>query len=424
MDRLEPFRLYDTILCIDLKSYFASVECVLRGKDPMKHKLLVADEERGDGTIVLAASPALKEYKVPSRCRLYEARQLAKTTFEIAKPQMQKYIDYSRQVINIYLKYVSIDDLFVYSIDEAFLDLTTYQRYYKLPAKKIAAFILRDLKHELGLYASCGIGKNMVMAKLCMDIAAKHSKYMIAEWDYETFKKELWPIREFSELWGIGRKRAEKLKAMGFQTVGDIAKTDPDILYKQMGILGDEIYLHTNCIDMSKIQDKHLLGRRKGFSLGQTLYRDYYNDEVEVLLFEACQELANRLRLNNKAAKKIYLGVSYARESFKRGIHKQGKLQVATCSSQAFYQEALALLRSTYEKDTPVRRIGVSVGSLVEFRGEQLSLFDVQNTNYVLDKTVDELKHRFGKNAILSATSYTSAATLKLRNKMIGGHNA
>jgi len=424
MNDLAAFRRYDTILCIDLKSFFAAVECVLRGKDAMAHKLLVADEARGDGTIVLAVSPALKKYGVPNRCRLYEAKQKAKTAFEIAPPQMQQYIDYSRAVINIYLRYVSVDDLFVYSIDEAFLDLTSYRSYYKLPAKKIAAFILRDLREELGLYASCGIGQNMLMAKLCMDIDAKKSPYFIAEWDYESCKTSLWPLKNLSDMWGIGSKRHKKLNKMGFYSVGDIAQANPDLLYKHFGVMGDELYLHANCIDISKIQDKYLLGERKGYSVGQTLYRDYFNGEIAVLLFEVCQELAQRLRFDNKAGKTVHLSVGYAKAVIKCGIHKQTSLRVATCSAKVLYDAVLEIFNQTYEVNTPVRRLAVSVHNLIEFRGEQLSIFELQNTNYLLDKTIDEIKLRFGKNAILHASSYSPAGTLKLRNTLIGGHKA
>jgi len=424
VNNLEEFRRYDTILCIDLKSFFASVECVLRGKNALEHKLLVADETRGDGTIVLATSPALKKYGVPNRCRLYEAKQKAKIAFEIAPPQMQQYINYSRKVINIYLRYVSIEDLFVYSIDEAFLDLTSYGVYYKLPAKKIAAFILRDLREELGLYASCGIGKNMLMAKLCLDIDAKKSKYFIAEWNYESFKKSLWPIKNLRDMWGIGSKIHKKLNKMGFYSIGDIAQANVDLLYKHFGIMGDELYLHANCIDVSRIQDKYLLGERKGYAVGQTLYRDYVNDEIELLLFESCQELAQRLRFAHKATKTVHLSVGYAKQTLKGGIHKQTSLKGATCSAKVLYEAVQKIFHQAYEVDVPVRRLGISVNNLIEFRGEQLSLFDTQNTNYTLDKTIDEIKMKFGKNAILHASSYGSAGTLKLRNKLIGGHQA
>ena len=205
-----------TILAIDLKSFYASVECLRRGFDPFKTPLVVADLSRGDGTIVLAASPFIREkYHVPSRCRLREVDK-AIPGLIVARPHMQDYLETSAKVNSIYLDYVDERDMHIYSIDESFLDVTHYLKRNRDTAKSYARRIIATIRERLGLVVTCGIGRNLFMAKACMDIEAKKRKDFLAQWDYADIPEKLWPVSPLSKMWGVGRRLEKRLNAMGF----------------------------------------------------------------------------------------------------------------------------------------------------------------------------------------------------------------
>ncbi|HPF42802.1 MAG TPA: damage repair protein, partial [Bacillota bacterium] len=251
---MDEYKLHKHIICIDLKSFFASVECSLLGLDPFKTPLVVTDKARGSGAIVLAVSPYLKTMGVPGRCRI---RELPKNVDIIyRKPRMQTYLSFSAQIIGIYLRYISDDDIYVYSIDEAFMDFTNYLEYYHKNDLEIAKELMDTIYKETGIYSSCGIGPNMLMAKLALDIGSKNKKDFVAKWDYEDIPEQLWPVSPLSKMWGIGRNMEARLNRMGFYKIGDIAGSDADKLKKRFGVLGEELFYHTHGIDMSLIQDK------------------------------------------------------------------------------------------------------------------------------------------------------------------------
>ncbi len=251
---MEEYKLYRHILCIDLKSFYASVECAILGLDPFTTPLVVADKSRGSGSIVLAVSPYLKTLGVPSRCRIHEIPPDLPIIFQ--KPRMETYLEYSTKIIEIYLRFISEDDLYVYSIDEAFLDITEYLNYYQMTELEMAKLILKTIYEETKLYATCGIGQNMLMAKLALDIESKKAPDFIAKWTYEDIPTKLWPVTPLSEMWGIGRQMERHLNRLGLNTIGDIAHYNPDTLKRIFGILGEELYYHTHGIDMSMIQQK------------------------------------------------------------------------------------------------------------------------------------------------------------------------
>ncbi|MFA7376404.1 MAG: damage repair protein, partial [Acholeplasmataceae bacterium] len=221
---MQSYQLHKNIICIDLKSFYASVECSLLGLDPFTTPLVVADRSRGGGGVVLAISPYLKSLGVKSRCRIHELPTNISIIYR--KPQMQTYLEYASKVLSIYLDYVSEEDLFVYSIDEAFLDLTSYLSYYKKTDAELAKDILKAIKNKLDLYATCGIGPNMLIAKLALDIESKKSPDFIAKWGYDDIKTKLWPIEPLSEMWGIGHRMLHNLNQMGLYKMGDIANYD------------------------------------------------------------------------------------------------------------------------------------------------------------------------------------------------------
>lgn len=260
------------ILSIDLKSFYASVECLDRDMDPFKTPLVVADEDRGDGTIVLAASPYIKEkYHVKSRCRLYEVDKNIKGLI-IARPNMERYLKFSALVNSIYLDFVSEEDLYIYSIDESFLDVTCYLKRGNDTPYSYAKKIIDAIRDRTGLTVTAGIGKNIFMAKACMDIEAKHRKDFLSSWDYKDIPSHLWNVTPLSKMWGIGSRLERRLNSMGFYSVGDIAISDPDYLKRELGVIGEEIYYHANGYDDALIQDVYV-SPNHSLSVGQVLLR-------------------------------------------------------------------------------------------------------------------------------------------------------
>ena len=423
MENLEQYKTFRNILCIDLKSFYASVECVLRGLDPFSVPLVVADKERGGGSIVLAVSPYLKSLGVPSRCRIWELPKDIDIIY--AKPQMQKYLEYSAEVIGVYLDFVSDADLYVYSIDEAFLDLTSYLSYYKKTDIEIAADILDKVHAKLGLTATTGIGPNMLMAKLAMDIEAKKSPTNISKWNYYDIEKHLWPVTPLSKMWGIGRRMEEHLNKLGLFTIGDIAKYPVSSLKRRFGVLGEELWYHTHGIDASLIKDKALLRRKpKSYGVSQVLFKDYNEFEIPVIIQEMVDDVTRRLRLSKKKCKTITLSIGYSKD-YQGGFSRQTTLDQSTSSTSIIYKTCLELFDMYYENQ-PIRSVGISLSKLDESTTYQYSLFEdaeALDREYELEAAMDKIKHRFGKNAVLRSSSEEEHSTVKARNKQIGGHH-
>lgn len=421
---LDELRLHRTIMCIDLKSFYASVECALLGLDPFKTPLVVADHERGGGSIVLAVSPYLKKFGVPGRCRIYELPTNIKIIFQ--KPRMEKYLEYSTKIVEIYLRFVSEEDMYVYSIDEVFLDLTEYMNFYKKTDVQIAKMIMNEIYKETKVYSTCGIGPNMLIAKLALDIESKHSPDFIAKWDYDDLPQRLWPISPLSEMWGIGRNMEAHLNKMGMHTIGDIAQSDVKRLKRKFGIIGEELYYHTHGIDLSRIQDKNKIKPiSKSYGTGQTLFRDYYPPDVYQIIIELIDDVARRLRISKKRAKTIHFGIGYSKDAG-GGFSRQITLDEPTASESEIYKACLHLFNTYYEKE-PIRRVHVSVSHLVTQPEMQLNLFeDIERVIKEADvfSAIDEIKYKYGKNAVNRASSELKASTIKARNDMIGGHRA
>ena len=421
---LDELRLHRTIMCIDLKSFYASVECALLGLDPFKTPLVVADHSRGGGSIVLAVSPYLKKFGVPGRCRIFELPTNIKIIFQ--KPRMEKYLEYSTKIVEIYLRFVSEEDMYVYSIDEVFLDLTEYMNFYKKTDVQIAKMIMAEIYKETKVYSTCGIGPNMLMAKLALDIESKHSPDFIAKWDYEDLPEKLWKVTPLSEMWGIGRNMEAHLNKMGLFKIGDIAKFDVKRLKRKFGIIGEELYYHTHGIDSSLIQDKNNIKPiAKSYGTGQTLFRDYFPPDVYQIVLELVDDVSRRLRMSKKKAKTIHFGIGYSKEAG-GGFSRQLSLDQPTSSESEIYKACLHLFNQYYERE-PIRRVHVSVTNLVEQPEIQINLFEDINQaikEAEVFSAIDEIKFKFGKNAVNRASSELKASTVKARNDMIGGHNA
>ncbi|XMB85273.1 damage repair protein [Mycoplasmatota bacterium WC44] len=419
-------RINRKYLCIDLKSFYASVECLERGLDVFTTKLVVADRSRGNGSVCLAVTPPIKEMGVNSRCRVYELPKDPEIIF--AKPQMKKYLEVSSQVLNVYLNYVSFNDIYVYSIDEAFLDVTSYLEYYKMTDIELAKTILKSIQEDVGIYATCGIGPNMVMSKFALDIESKHKPDFIAKWEYNDLKNKLWSITNLTSVWGIGAKTAARLNKLGIQSMYDLAHSEPETLHKEFGYVGLELFAHAWGVDESDLRKSgdstKQVNKMKSAGQGQTLFRDYDKEGIKVVIREMLDNVCRRLRYSKKIGKTVNLAIGYSKKT-PGGFSRQKTIDY-TQNEDTVYEVCMTILDEFYE-DKPIRKVHVSVGNLIDEKNVQYSLFDdieKIESNKELMTTMDNIKQRFGKNKIHRAISYTEHGTSVDRNKLIGGHNA
>ncbi len=418
MNELYPER---NILCIDLKSFFASCECVERGLNPFTYPLVVANKNQGQGAITLAVTPYLKTLGVKSRGRLYEIKPHIK--YFIANPRMDLYIKKSKEVINIYLDFVSSEDLHIYSIDECFLDVTHYLKMYKMTDEELAIKILHTIYEKTGLTATCGIAPNMLLAKVAMDIEAKHNQNNIAKWTYNDIKDKLWPITPLSNMWGIGKRMEKNLNILGMYKVEDIAKANKNWLKDKFGIMGLELWNHANGIDLSIIKDYKKLAKSESYSHSQVLFKDYNENNIQLIINEMVEVLTTRLRKNNKLTKCIGFGIGYSKE-IDNGFYHSIKLDNPTDSLSEITKYCLIIFDKFYEY-LPIRKVSISLGCLEKKENYQLNLFDNFNTNAnSYNQVIDEIKDKFGKNSLLKATNLLQDSTAIERNKKIGGHYA
>lgn len=408
------------ILCIDLKSFFASVECVERNLDPFTTPLIVADPSRKGGAITLAVTPYMKTLGVPSRGRVFEIPKNIK--YITAPPRMSLYVKKSKEVINCFLDFVSKEDMHVYSIDEAFLDVTDYLKLYKMDDVTLAKTIMARIKEKTGLTSTCGIGPNLLLAKVALDIESKHSPDFIAKWTYEDVKTKLWNITPLDEMWGIGSKTMKKLNDLGIYKVGDINKYSKDFYKKRFGVLGEEIYLHANGIDNSNIKDDKYEIKNKSYGLSQILYKDYTPEEAILIIKEMCETICKRLRSNKKVCGVVGFGIGYSR-SVGGGFYHSKKLSESTDNENVIFSVCKSIYDS-YIEEEPIRKVSISLGKITDNNYVQLNLFEeVNETINEIPIVVDEINKKFGDNAILKASSLLNYSTIKMRNKKMGGHN-
>ena len=419
---MEELYLHRHFLCIDLKSFFASCECLERNLDPFTYPLVVANKNQGNGAITLAVTPYLKTLGVKSRGRLYEIPKNIK--YYIANPRMSLYLKKSQEVVNVYLKYVSSSDLHIYSIDECFLDVTDYLKLYKKTDYELALDILKDVRSSTGLFATCGIGPNMLLAKVSMDIEAKHNEDFIAKWDYIDVKTKLWNITPLSKMWGICPRMEKNLNNLGIYSLKDLALYDVNKLKQKYGVMGEELWLHAHGIDTSRIKD-YIKTIDKSYSESQVLFKDYTKDNISLIIREMVSNLTIRLRKNNKTCKTIGLGISYSK-NVTGGFYHHLKLDNNTDNEIVIYNTCLMIFDKYYD-DLPIRKVSISLGSLEDKIGIQLNLFEnitEMKEKEELNNTLDIIKNRFGKNAILKASALLEDSTIKERNQKIGGHFA
>lgn len=412
------------ILAIDLKSFYASVECLDRGLDPFKTPLVVADEDRGDGTIVLAASPYIKEkYHVKSRCRLYDVPKNIEGLI-IAQPKMRRYLEISAVINDIYLEYVSENDLFIYSIDESFLDVTHYLKRHHDTPKSYAKKIIEAVRSRTGLTVTAGIGLNLFMAKAAMDIEAKHSADFLAEWNYDSIPEHLWNVKPLSKMWGIGNRLEKKLNNLGFYCVGDIAVSDPEYLKNELGVIGEEIYYHSLGYDDALLQESYH-SKNQSISCGQVLLRDYHKEEMMTQIRNMAIELSDRLHEEKKSSLTFLL-------TLLRKDHTAYQMKASFTTPTDSAEKIGKAFENRYmeteiEEDTLFRGIFIVAINVNDRNHYQMSLFEKTQEDraiYSLEETLIQIRKKYGTVMAMPCSALTLSSNFRERRNQIGGHHA
>lgn len=415
-----------TYSCIDLKSFYASVECRERGLDPIKANLVVADPERTEKTICLAVSPAMKALGVPGRCRVFEIPEGIE--YIMAPPRMQLYIDYSAAVYGIYLKYVSKEDIHVYSIDEVFIDMTDYLNLYQMSEKELSLRIMKDILDSTGITAAVGIGTNLYLAKVALDITAKHAADHIGILDEESYCRTLWDHKPLTDFWRIGRGTVDRLGRAGITTMGEIAHAQEDVLYRMFGVDAELLIDHAWGRESTTMADiKSYKSKDNSISSGQVLPRDYRFDEARLVTKEMADLLCLDLVGKGLAADSITLHVSYSYRMEKKSAHGTINLPSFTSSSRQIIAHTERLFDRIVDRYAPVRRISLTFNHVMDELYRQYNLFtspEEEERERRLQKAILEIKEKFGKNAIVRGMDLQEGATTIERNSQIGGHRS
>ena len=476
-------------IAIDLKSFYASVECVEKGLDPLTTNLVVADPTRTEKTICLAVSPSLKAYGISGRARLFEVVQKVREInrqrerrygrplvskshndtelkqnpalaldYIVATPRMAFYISYSTRIYNIYLKFFAEEDMHVYSIDEVFIDATPYLKTYKCTAHELAKRVMKEVLKETGVTATAGIGTNMYLAKVAMDIVAKHAEpdsdgVRIAELDEMSYRRQLWNHRPLTDFWRVGRGYQRRLEAAGLYTMGDVAlcsEKDEDYLYKMFGVNAELLIDHAWGWEPCEIRDvKAYRPRSNSFSSGQVLREPYDYKRALVVATEMAEEVGLYLLKYGLKTDQVVLTVGYDATSvanydgettsdfYGRTVPKHAhgtyRLPDYTSSTSAISSAVRSIFTEKVDPKLTIRRITIDVGNVksdktIKSEPRQLGLFD--NTSDGVDFSKEQraneavlaIKRRYGKNAILKGINFEDGATGRERNAQIGGH--
>ncbi len=502
-----------TYIAIDLKSFYASVECRERGLDPLTTNLLVADPTRTEKTICLAVSPSLKSFGIPGRARLFEALSKLKevntkrrlllsekkfngssydlielnrhhdleVSFIQAPPQMALYMEYSTRIYEVYLKYIAPDDIHVYSIDEVFIDATHYLKKYKMTAEKLARTMILDVLNETGITATAGIGPNLYLCKVAMDIYAKHipedeNGVRIAELDEKSYRELMWEHTPITDFWRVGRGIAKKLEANGMYTMGDVAKCsvgpensyyNEDLLYKLFGVNAELLIDHAWGYEPCTIADiKSYKPQNNSLTTGQVLTCPYDCEKAELIVREMTELLVLDLvekelvtdqivltigydieNLTNPDIKNKYKGevtIDHYGRKIPKHAHGTGNLTEYTSSTKDIMAVTMELFKKIINPDLLVRRINVVANHIINENdvvkpdAVQMDLFTDYNTlikqekqkenrlkkEKSMQKTMIKIRNKFGKNAILRGMNFKEGATTIERNGQIGGHKA
>lgn len=413
-------------LCIDLKSFYASVECIERNLDPMTTRLVVADPERTEKTICLAVSPAMKALGVRNRCRLFEIPQ--NTDYVVAPPRMQLYIDYSARIYGIYLKYVAKEDIHVYSIDEVFMDVTEYIGMYAMTPRELGLRIMEDVLSEVGIPATCGIGTNLYLAKIALDITAKHAPDRIGELDEDSYCRTLWDYRPLTDFWRIGPGIARRLEGLGIFTMRGLATADEEALYRLFGVDAELLIDHAYGREPVTIADiKAYHSKQNCLSSGQVLPCGYSYENAALIVKEMADLLCLDLVEHDLAAESATLHISYENGLLREAAHGTVAFTMPTSSARMILTELDKLYARIADSRGGVRRVNLTFNKVKPEENVQYSLFvdaEELEREKKVQKAMVAIKKKYGKNAVLKGMNLEEGATTRERNRQIGGHRS
>ena len=415
-------------MCLDLKSFYASVECADLGVDPFATPLVVADASRGLGAITLAISPALKALGVKNRCRLFE---IPSTIEYIAvKPRMRRYMEVSASIYGVLLESVAPEDIHVYSIDEYFIDVTSYSRLYKKTYYDLALLFKNKVLERTHIHATVGLGSNLFLAKVALDVLAKHTPQGIGVLNEELFKEKIWYHQPITDIWQIGKGIAHRLHKYGVVDLHGITTVPEDRWYKEFGVNAELLIDHAWGRETCTMKEIHAYRPAKhSLSRGQILLRNYSYEECFVPLREMVESLLLELIAEEALTKHISLGVRYTDSTIK-GTGGSRRLSKYTCSLEVLSQAVLELYKETVHRHQEIRQLSVGFDELVNRAAVpwEEDLFSDNSKEeekaYQVERTVLEIKERFGGNSILRASSLQEEGTMQFRNTLVGGHNA
>jgi len=386
--------------------------------------LVVADPTRGDGAITLAISPALKELGVKNRCRIYEIPK--QIQYEIAMPRMKKYIEVSAQIYGIYLQYLSPDDIHVYPIDEVFIDATPYLWTYNCKVKDFAKLLMKAVMDKTGICATAGIGTNLYLAKIAMDIVAKHVPEHIGILTEELYQKYLWKHQPLTDFWNVGRGTAARLAKYGVFDMKGITELPEDLLYKEFGVKAEFLIDHAWGRESCTMEQIHnYRGKSRSLSNSQILFEDYDVDGAHIVMKEMVENLVLELVENNLYAKGISLYIGYSKNCIP-ATGGRVKLSRTTCSIKKIQAAFEKLFIDKIKIGYGIRQIGISLTDLTYEPDMQLSFFDDPEDDEKeknIEVAMIDIRNRFGKNSLLKGFNFLDKATGIKRNMMVGGHN-
>ena len=413
-------------LCIDLKSFYTSVECVERGWDPLTARLVVAAPERSEKTICLAVSPALKQMGVPNRCRVFQIPK--EIPYKMAPPRMQLYIDYAAEIYGVYLKYIAKEDIQVYSIDEAFLDVTDYLHLYQMTAVELGRKIMQDILDTTKIPAACGVGTNLYLAKVALDIMAKHETDRIAYLDEARYREKLWKHKPLTDFWRVGRGTVERLSNMGICTMEEIAHARESLLYKAFGIDAELLIDHAWGREPVTIADiKAYRPKNTSFSSGQVLPRDYEYEEGVLVVKEMADLLCLDLVDQCLVTSHISLVIGYSNQKCFEPAKGSTTLRSATSSNRRLLSYVEQLYRRIVRPGAYIRRITLTYTGVMTEDYQQFDLFsnpEETEKDVKAQRAAISIKQRYGRNAILKGMNLEESATTIERNGQIGGHKS
>ena len=415
-----------TYFCIDMKTFYASVECAERGYNPFETNLVVADLTRGKNALCLAISPRMKAQGVKNRCRLSDIPPDIR--YEVAPPRMQLYIDYAADIYAIYLNYFDPVDIHVYSIDESFIDATDYLAMYHTDGPALARLLMNEIADRLHIPSTAGIGTNLYLAKIALDITAKHARDHMGCLDEAGYRRLLWDHTPITDFWQVAGGTARRLAARGIYTMRGIAMAPEEMLYKVFGINAELLIDHAWGRESCRIADiKNYRAETKSVSFSQILPRDYSFMEARTVMQEMAIHGCHELMRRHVITRSVWVGVGYSGEFGRQMSNGSGRLRAATSLLSLLQPEVEAVYDRIAVPNIPIRRLGLSFGNVVDEGCEGYDLFADWNAidrEKARERAVLGIMDRYGKNAVLRGTDLMPGATQRERNEMIGGHRA